>query len=66
MESITDRDFTCTKRVSKDSELKDFGECFDLYVQSVTVLLPDTFNTFCNMIFEIYKIHPVHFLSVQG
>ena len=36
-------------------------ECYDLYVQSETLLLAEVFNTFWNICFEIYEVDPVHF-----
>ena len=43
MEDITDTDYTHVKRVCKDFEIKHFGEYYDLYVQSDTLLLADLF-----------------------
>ena len=46
MEDITDADYTHVKRVCKGFEIKIFGECHDLYVQSNTLLLADVFENF--------------------
>ena len=45
MKDITDP----SKRVCKYFEIKNFGECYDLYVQSGTLLLADVFESFQNM-----------------
>ena len=54
MEDITDVDYTHTKRVWKDFEIKNLGEYHDLYAQSHTLLLADVFENFRNMFLEIY------------
>ena len=41
VEDITNADYTHTKRVCKDFEMKNLGEYHDLYVQSDTLLLAD-------------------------
>ena len=54
------------KRVSKDFEIKNFGEYHDLYVQSDTLLLNDVFNNFRNMYLEIYGLESAHHFSAPG
>ena len=44
MEDITDADYTHTKRVCKDFEMKKLGEYHDLYVQIDTLLLAEEFE----------------------
>ena len=39
MEDITYADYMHAKRVSKDFERKNFGECHDLYFKSYVLLL---------------------------
>ena len=63
MENITDADYSHTKRVCKDFEIKHLGEYHDLYAQRNTLLLADVFENFRNMCFEIYKLDSAHFLS---
>ena len=46
MEDITDADYTHTKRVSKDFEIKNLGKYYNLYVQSDTLFLADVFENF--------------------
>ena len=53
MEDITDADYAHTKRVFKDSKIKNLGEYHDLYVQSDTLLLADVFENFRNTCIEI-------------
>ena len=57
---------TCMQRVCKDFEIKLFGEYYDLYVQSDTLLLPDVFENFRNMFLKIYELDPAKFLSAPG
>ena len=45
MEVITDADYEHAKRVCKDFEIKNLGECHDLYLQNGTLLLADVFVT---------------------
>ena len=66
MEDITDADYTQTKRVCKDFEMKDLGEYHDLYVQSNTLLLADAFENFRNISIEIYGLDLAKFLSISG
>ena len=63
MEGITDVEFAHIKRSCKDFGIKNFGECYDLYVQSDTLLLADVFENFRNMCLEIYELDPTHFLT---
>ena len=65
MEDITDTDYTCTKRVSKNFG-KNFDEYHDLYVQNDTLLLADVFNNLRNMCLEIYELNSDHFFSASG
>ena len=64
MEDITDADYAHVKRVCKEFEIKNLGECS--YVQSDRLLLADAFETFINMCFKIYKFDPAKFLSAPG
>ena len=66
MGDITDADYAHTKRACKDFEIKNLGECHDLYVQSNTLLLADVFEKFRNMCFEIYELDPSKFLLAPG
>ena len=55
-------DYTYTKRVCKDFEIKNLGEYHDLYVQSDTLLLADVFEKFRNMCLKMYELDPAKFL----
>ena len=63
MEDITD---THAKRVCKDFEIKNLGECHDLYIQSNVLLLTDVFENFRNMCLKIYALDPAGFLTTPG
>ena len=66
MEGIPDGDYTHTKTVCKDFNMKHLGEYHDLCVQNYTLLLADVLDNCWNMCFEIYGFDPVHFLSAPG
>ena len=46
MEDITDAGYAHVERVSKDFEMKNLGEYYDLYIEGDTLLLPDVFENF--------------------
>ena len=52
MEPITDEDYTCEKSFGKDFEIKHFGECHDLHVQSDTLGIVDVFSNIWNECLE--------------
>ena len=58
MKDITDADYTHTKRVWKDFEIKHLGEYLHLYVQSNTLLFADVFENFVNICLKIYEFAP--------
>ena len=65
MEDITDADYANAKRVCKDFEIRNLGECHDLYVQRDALLLT-VFEKFRNMCINIYKLDPPKLLSAPG
>ena len=66
MEDIIDADYAHANRVCKDFEIKNLGECHDLYVQSDTLFLADVFENFRNMCINIYGLDSAKFLSPSG
>ena len=54
MEDINDAEYTHTKRVCKDIEIKGLVEYHDLYVLSHTLFLGDVFDNFRNMSWNIW------------
>ena len=64
MEDITDADYAHAKRVFKDFEIKKFGECHDLYVQSNTLLLAGVFDNFRNLCLEICELDLQNFFQL--
>ena len=63
---MTEKDYEHVKKVQEAFEIRNLGECHDVYVQCDTFLLPDIFETFRNKCFEVYKLDPAHFLSAPG
>ena len=66
MKDISDTDYAQANRVCKNFEIKNVGECHDLYVQSDTLSLADVFENFTNMCLKIYELDPEKFLSAPG
>ena len=54
IDDITDVDYMHVKRICKDFERKDLGECHDLYLKSDTLLFIDVFVNFRKMRLKIY------------
>ena len=65
-EGITDEDYAHGQKVWNTFNVKNLGECHDLYVQSDTALLADVFENFRDKCMEIYEFDPAHFLSAPG
>ena len=65
-EGITDKDYAHAQKVWDTFNIKNLGEYHDLYVQSVTLLLVDVFESFRDKCIEIYELDPAHFSSAPG
>ena len=66
MGDITDIDYGHEKKVFKNFDNKNLGECYDLYVQNDILLLPDVFENFRNKCIEIYELDSAYLLSAPG
>ena len=66
LENITDKDYEHVNKVWEAFEIKNLGECHDLYAQCDTFLLADVFENSSNKCIEIYELDPAHFLSAPG
>ena len=66
MENIDDIDYRHGNNVFKRFELENLGQYLDLYVQSDTLLLADTFENFRDMCIKVDELDPAHFLSLPG
>ena len=66
LKDITDEDYIHAQKMFKELKLKNLDECYDLYVQSDTLLLADVFENFRDKCIEIYELDPAHFLSAPG
>ena len=66
LRDISDEDYEHVQKVWNVFEIKNRGECHDLYVQSDTLLLADVFENFRNMCTERYWLDPVYFVSASG
>ena len=65
-EHITDEDYAHAQKLRSTFEIKNLGECNDLYVQSDTLLLADAFENFRDKCIEVYELDPARFLSSPG
>ena len=61
MEDNTYADQAYAKRVCKESEMKNQGKYYVLYVQSNTLLLTDVFENHLIMCSQIYELDPAIF-----
>ena len=65
-EDTTDKDYAHAQKVWKVFTIKNVGEYHDLYVQSDTLFLADTFENFRDRCINTYKLDPAHSLSAVG
>ena len=66
MEDISEIDYRHALKVFNKFNIKNLGEYHDLYVQSVTILLEDVFESFRNLCLNSYGLDPAYFLSLPG
>ena len=66
MEDVTDVDYSNTKRVCKDFEIKDLNDYHDLSVQGNTFLLVVVYDNFQDLRLEVYELYSAHFLTAPG
>ena len=64
MEDISEIDYRHALKVFNKFNIKNLGECHDLYVQSDTILLADVFESFSNLYLNTYKLDLAYFLSL--
>ena len=65
-EHITDEDYEHAQKAWDIFNIKNMGDCHDLYVPSDTALLADVFENFGDRCLEIYGIDPAHCLTAPG
>ena len=63
IENITYEDYKHAQKIWDIFEIKNQGEYHDLYFQSDTLLISDTYKNFRNMCLNIYELDPVYFVS---
>ena len=66
MENIIDIDHKHATRVFKEFKMNNLDDYHDLYIQSDTLLLADTFGNFRNMSVKTYGLDPAYFESLPG
>ena len=65
-EEISGIDYRHVEKVFNKFNIKNLGECHDLYFQSDTLLLVDVFENFRNVCIKVCELDPVYFLSPPG
>ena len=66
MENISGTDYRHANNVFKTFKLNNLGDCYDLYVQSDTLLLADVFENCRKACIKEYELDPAHFISLPG
>ena len=66
LEDISDKDYLHAQKVWEEFGIRNLGEYHDLYVQSDTSLLADSYEKFRDKRFEIYGLDPSYFLLAPG
>ena len=69
LEDISNEDFedyAHAQKVWDVFEIKNLGECHDLYVQSDTLLRADVYENFRNMCLDKHELDPVYFVSAPA
>ena len=64
VKNITDAGYMHVKRVCKDFEIKNVGDCHDaLYLKSDTLLLADVFKNVRKMGFKMHHLYSINIIS---
>ena len=63
---ISDEDYLRAMRVWNDFDIKNLGECHDLYLKTDVLLLCDVFEKFVDVCLEYYNLDPCHYFSSPG
>ena len=66
MENNNNIDYRHGNNLFKIFNLENFGDYYDLYVQSDALLLADVFENFKDMCIKEYELDPAHFLLLPG
>ena len=66
MEDISDADYMYAKKVYKDFEVKNLGECHHFYFKSDTLLLADVFKKIRKLFLKINRLDPAKFIAAPG
>ena len=63
---ITNDEYNHSTKVWKTFNLKNMGECHDLYLKSDVLLLADVFENFRNTCLQYYKLDSCHYFTSPG
>ena len=66
LEDISDKDYLHAQTLWEEFGIRNLGEYHDLYVQSDTSLLADSYEKFRDKRIEIYGLDPSYFLLAPG
>ena len=65
MKNVYVEDYDHAANAWEEFGRRNFGEYYDLYVQSDTLLLAEVFDSFRSRCIKIYKLYPTHFYSTR-
>ena len=65
MKNVYVEDYDHATNAWEEFGIRNFGEYYDLYGQSDTLLLAEVFDIFRGRCIKIYKLYPTHFYSTR-
>ena len=66
MSDIRDENYEHAQQIWKGFDMKNFGECHDLYLKTDVILLSNMSETFKNTCLKHYSLDPAHFYTSPG
>ena len=63
---VSEEDYEHARSVWREFEIKKLGECHDLYIKMVVILLANVFEAFRDVCLKNYRLDPAHFYTAPG